>query len=75
MAEVVKPEFDAARIERMLRERSEARVVSFTETARDLHGFLATLSPEQREAFAAMSEERGFLWRLISRSRGTRSSR
>ena len=72
MAEVVKPEFDGARIEQLLRERSEARIVGFTETARDLHGFLATLSPEQREAFTAMSEERGFLWRLIGSSSSRR---
>ena len=75
MAEIAKPELDVTRIETMMRERSEARIVGFTETARDLHGFLATLSPEQREAFTAMSEERGFLWRLIGSSRSTRSTR
>ncbi len=66
MAELVKPELDLERLEALIRDRSDQRIPRFKELARDLHAYLATLSPEQREQFVAMSEKRGFFYRLIS---------
>jgi len=33
--------------------------------AQDLHAYVATLTPEQRETFLTMARERGFLRRLL----------
>ncbi len=72
MAELAKPELDMERLEALIRGRSDRSVGRFQELARDLHAYLATLSPEQREQFVAMAEKRGFLFRLI---RGPRRQR
>ena len=55
------PVFDSDLIMSMLVERDEERRPYFAEYAEDLHGFLITLTPEQRETFLGLARERCFL--------------
>ena len=64
LKQVSQPSFDRALIMRMLAERDEERRPYFAEYAEDLHGFLITLTNEQREAFLGMASEPGFLRRV-----------
>ncbi len=56
--------FDRDLIVNMLVERDEERRPYFAEYAEDLHGFLITLAPGQREKFLGMASEPGFLRRV-----------
>ncbi len=49
--------------------RRQERIMGRAEA---LHGYLATLDPEQRAGFLAMAKERGFLRGLFGRHRQTR---
>jgi Spy/CpxP family protein refolding chaperone len=74
LTELAKPEFDPARIKALLAQSSAQREPMFLETAKDMHGFLVTLSPEQRETFLTMARERGFLRAIFgSRRREARA--
>ncbi len=68
-AEMAKPEFDRAAFEDQLSARFDQRRDFFVEFAESLHGYLATLSPEQRTDFIAMAEERGFMRKLFFKRR------
>ncbi len=61
MAELAKPELDRARVGELLRRGMEQRAAGFEQMVVDLHGYLATLSDEQRAAFLEKAKERGFL--------------
>ncbi|MGH6886695.1 MAG: Spy/CpxP family protein refolding chaperone [Geminicoccales bacterium] len=65
LGEIAKPEFDRAAVVALLQERSQERAEVFADISGGLHGFLASLNPEQREAFLAMAQERGFISRLL----------
>ncbi|MFQ6017334.1 MAG: Spy/CpxP family protein refolding chaperone [Kiloniellaceae bacterium] len=65
LAELDKPAFDRDRVLVLLAEGSERRRAHFADLAAELHAYLATLSPRQREAFLAMARERGFLYGLL----------
>jgi uncharacterized membrane protein len=72
LAELGKPTFDRARVLAIMDERSAKRRERFANLAGDLHAYLATLTPEQRENFLVMARERGFLRGLFGRRRPPR---
>lgn len=74
LEQVAQPEFDRDLVMEMLAERDEERRPYFVEYAEDLHGFLVTLTPEQRRSFLEMASEPGFLRRVYGgRSRAKQS--
>ncbi len=75
LAELGKPAFDRERVLALMEARSAERRARIVDVAQDLHAYLATLSPEQRQAFLAMARERGFLRRLFGRGRPPRTDR
>ncbi len=64
LKQVAQPQFDRDLVMSLLVERDEERRPYFAEYAEDLHGFLITLTPEQREKFLDMAREPGFLRRV-----------
>ena len=75
LAELGKPAFDRDGVLALMEARSAERRARIADVAQDLHAYLATLSPEQRQAFLAMARERGFLRRLFGRPRPPRTGR
>ncbi len=75
LAALGKPTFDRERVLALMEARSAERRARIVDVAQDLHAYLATLSPEQRQAFLAMARERGFLRRLFGRGRPPRADR
>ncbi len=71
-AELAKPEFDRARLQALMAERMAGRQERILGRAEALHGYLATLDPEQRAGFLELAKERGFLRGLFGRHRRTR---
>lgn len=69
MMEVAKPELDLEQVNLLVEERAALRGPAMRETVSDMHGFLATLSPEQKAEFVALASERGFFRRLFGRAR------
>lgn len=69
LAELAKPDFDRDAMLARIDERAAQRRAFFAGMTEDLHGYLATLSPEQRQAFLDMARERGFLRGILGRSR------
>lgn len=65
LAELGNPTFDRARVETLLNEWSAERRSYFLDTAQDLHAYVATLTPEQREKFLKMAQDRSFLRRFL----------
>jgi len=64
--EMAKPDFDQARIEELLRQRSALFVAFLGGVMAETHDFLAGLEPEsKREFMAMMKREHRFLWRLL----------
>lgn len=72
LAELAKPELDQARISELMSRGMARRAAVFEELLVEFHGYLATLPDEQRRAFLAMAEERGFMRRLFGRRRDKR---
>ena len=72
LAELAKPEFDRARLQALMAARMAGRQERILGRAEALHGYLATLAPEQRAGFLEMAKERGFLRGLFGRHRKTR---
>ncbi len=70
-----KPTFDREGMLVLIEARSAERRARIVDVAQDLHAYLATLSPEQRQEFLAMARERGFLRRLFGRPRPPRADR
>ncbi len=75
IAELGKPAFDRAGVLALMEARSAKRRERIVDVAQNLHAYLATLSPEQRQEFLAMARERGFLRRLFGRPRPPRTDR
>ncbi len=75
VAELGKPTFDRERVLALMEERSAQRRARIVVVAQDLHAYLATLTPGQRQEFLAMARERGFLRRLFRRGRPSRADR
>ncbi len=71
LAELAEPEFDRARVQALMAERMTRRQERILGRAEALHGYLATLDPEQRAGFLEMAKERGFLRGLFGRHRRT----
>ena len=71
-AELAKPEFDRAGLRALMQERMTGFQARILGRAEKLHGYLATLDPEQRAGFLEMAKERGFLRGLF---RGQRKQR
>jgi len=69
LKQLAQPTFDRDLIVGMLVERDEERRPYFAEYAEDLHGFLVTLTAEQREIFLDLASERGFLRRVYGGKR------
>ena len=65
IAELAKSEFDRAGLEERARERRAAMGTVVLDVAEDLHGYLTTLSSEQKTAFLERSKDRAFLRRLL----------
>lgn len=59
------PEFDRDGYAALLAESSEDRRAYFVDMAEALHGYVGTLSPEQRETFFELAEQRGFLFSVL----------
>ncbi len=72
LAELAGPEFDRARVQALMTERMAGRQARILGRAEALHGYLATLDPEQRAGFLEMAKEHGFLRGLFGRDRQTR---
>jgi Spy/CpxP family protein refolding chaperone len=72
LAELAAPEFDRARMQALMVERMARRQDRILDRAAALHGYLATLDPEQRAGFLEMAKERGFLYGLFGRQRRSR---
>lgn len=75
VAELGKPTFDRAAVLALMEARSAKRRARIVVVVQDLHAYLATLTPEQRQEFLAMARERGFLRRLFRRPRPPRTDR
>ncbi len=67
LAELQKPTFDPEQAMTVVAEASQDRHAFFVEMAGELHGYLQTLSPEQRATFFELAAERGFLRSLLGR--------
>jgi Spy/CpxP family protein refolding chaperone len=72
LARLAEPEFDRARLQALMAERTAGRQESILDRAEALHGYLAALDPEQRAGFLEMAKQRGFLRGLFGRPRRTR---
>ncbi len=70
LEEIAKPDFDQARVEELLRQRSVLFVTFLGGVLADTHDFLTTVEPERkREFMAMMKREHRFLWRLMGEPR------
>ncbi len=69
LAEIASPTFDRDRVAALVEDGSAQRQTFFVSMAQDLHAFVATLTPEQREKFLELAQKRGFLPRLLRRKR------
>lgn len=65
LAEVGSPTFDRERVAALVDDWSAQRRAYFVDLAQDLHAYVATLTPEQRETFLELARDRGFLRRLL----------
>jgi Spy/CpxP family protein refolding chaperone len=65
LAEIGKPTFDRERVATLLTEWSADRRSYFLDTAQDLHTYAATLTPEQRDKFLELAQDRSFLRRFL----------
>lgn len=66
LARAAEPQFDRDEVMALLEARDTERRAYYAEYAEDLHGFLVTLTPEQRSQFLEMAQERGFLRQVYS---------
>ena len=72
LSELAEPEFDRSRVQDLMAAHVTRRQERILGRAEALHGYLATLDPEQRAGFLEMAKERGFLRGLFGRHRKTR---
>lgn len=69
LEELASEEFDREKVLRLTRERYELRSTTIVDSMQELHGYLSTLSPEQRSQFVDMAQDRRFFRNLFGRSR------
>lgn len=69
LAELAKPEFDRDVVRGILDQRSVLFKAALENIMAEMHGYLATLEPEQKSAFIEMAQDRGFLRGLLGRGR------
>lgn len=65
LAEIGSPTFNRDKVTALVEEWSVHRRAYFVAMAEDLHGYVATLTPEQRETFLEMARDRKFLRRFL----------
>jgi Spy/CpxP family protein refolding chaperone len=65
LAEIGKPTFDRDRVAALVADWSVQRQEYFIGVAQDLHAYVATLTPEQRDKFLALARDRNFLRQLL----------
>ena len=65
LAEIGKPTFDRERVAALVADWSEQRRTYFVDVAQDLHGYVATLTPAQRDKFLELAKDRMFLRELL----------
>lgn len=65
LSEVGRPTFDGERVAALVDDWSTQRRAYFVDVARDLHAYVATLTPGQREKFLELARDRTFLRRLL----------
>lgn len=65
LTELAEPEFDRARLAQLMKQGGEEQQAVFARMAADLHGYLRSLTPEQRRRFLEMASERRFLRHLF----------
>jgi len=65
LAEIGKPTFDRERVAALVADWSAQRRTYFVDVAQDLHGYVATLTPEQRDKFLVLARDRLFLRQLL----------
>lgn len=61
LQQVSETDFDPERVKALIADWNAERQLYHLTFAEDLHGFLMTLTPEQRQSFLAMARERGFM--------------
>ena len=71
LAELAKPSFDRAAMLALIDQRNAQRRERIVQSAEQVHTYLMTLDPSQRESFLDMARERGF-WRGLMGSGKTR---
>jgi len=69
LEELASAEFDREKVLRLTRQRYELRSTTIVDSMEQLHGYLSTLSPEQRSQFVDMAQDRRFFRNLFGRSR------
>ncbi|WP_420346400.1 periplasmic heavy metal sensor [Pelagibius sp.] len=65
LTELAKPAFDRGGLMQQMEERRARMGTVVLDTTEDLHGYLATLSPEQKAAFLERARDREFLRNLL----------
>ena len=65
LEELAQPQLDRAQVEAHLRQGAELRTARFATMAEEMHGYLATLSPEQKAGFLERAREPDFFRRLM----------
>lgn len=75
LATLAEEDFDRPALEEMMNERLASRRVFFADMAEALHGYLQSLSPEQRERFLDLAAEPGFLRKVMFDGKRWRDSR
>ena len=75
LAALTGEEFDRPALEEKMDERLAGRRVFFADMAEALHGYLQSLSPDQRARFLELAAERGFLRKAMFDGRRWRDSR
>jgi Spy/CpxP family protein refolding chaperone len=69
LAPLVAPAYDPDKMRALFRERNARRSERWIETGVELHAYLQTLTPEQRQRFVELAEDRQFFRRLFGSSR------
>ena len=65
LTELAEPEIDRAHLAQLMKQGGEEQRAAFARMAADLHSYLRSLTPEQRQRFLEMAGERAFLRHLF----------
>ncbi len=75
LAEIGNPTFDRERVTALVDDWSAPRRAYFVDVAQDLHAYVATLTPAQRETFLELARDRTFLRHLLRSKRDDSATR